>query len=71
MKSKEQLLRLRPAAGRRVRHPGGKLFADNGEPVQINPYYRRLLQAGDLEEVPAGKVASKPKPSSTEGSKTR
>jgi hypothetical protein len=49
---------LRPAEGRRVRHPDGSLFAAEGERVVLTPYYRRLRDAGDLEPVPTEKKSA-------------
>ena len=44
---------LRPAAGRRVSHRDGRLFAAGGESEVFGPFYQRLLAAGDLETIPA------------------
>lgn len=59
---------LRPAEGRRVRHPNGNLFAAEGERVALTPYYRRLRDAGDLEIVKPVKAA--PSKSASKGSKS-
>lgn len=60
--------RLRPAEGRRIRHPDGRLFAAAGEPVPTAGYYQRLLNDGDLEAVPApAKGKPRKSPASEEG----
>ncbi|PIW54590.1 MAG: hypothetical protein COW16_10395 [Sphingomonadales bacterium CG12_big_fil_rev_8_21_14_0_65_65_10] len=50
--------RLKPAEGRRVRHLDGSLFAEAGEYVTVDRYYRRLLSAGDLEQAPLPKKSA-------------
>lgn len=40
-----------PAPGCRVRKPDGSLLAETGEQLPDEPYYARLIAAGDL--VPA------------------
>lgn len=41
-------LTLRPADGARVRKPDGTLLADQGERVELTPYFARLLADGDV-----------------------
>lgn len=53
----------RPAEGRRALHPGGAPLAAAGEPIELTPYWRRLLSDGDIEAVPATKSKPKAKPS--------
>ena len=38
-----------PAAGRRVRHPDGRLLADKGDHVTDASYWQRRLADGDIE----------------------
>ncbi|MBD3728762.1 MAG: DUF2635 domain-containing protein [Sphingomonadales bacterium] len=68
MKTDFSEAQLRPATGRRVRHPDGRLMAEGGESVPFNTFYRRLLDAGDLEPVPADKPTSTSKKTSSKGS---
>ena len=42
---------LRPADGRKVRRQDGKHLAEGGETVELNSYWRRRLEAGDVIEV--------------------
>lgn len=42
---------LRPAASKKVRRPDGKHLAESGETVELNSYWRRRLDAGDVIEV--------------------
>lgn len=46
-----ELKTLRPAAGKKVRRPDGKHLAESGEAVELNSYWRRRLDAGDVIEV--------------------
>ncbi len=39
---------LQPKFGRRVRHADGSLFADGGDQVTLDSFYRRLIADGDL-----------------------
>lgn len=39
---------LQPKFGRRVRHADGSLFAEGGERVTLDSFYRRLIADGDL-----------------------
>ena len=39
---------LKPAAGIKVRHPGGRHLAIEGEPVEVNSYWLRRIAAGDV-----------------------
>ncbi|MFC0710752.1 DUF2635 domain-containing protein [Azorhizophilus paspali] len=52
---------LKPADGRLVRHPADyRPLAAEGEPVELNSYWRRKLKAGDVIEVkPAASAAAK------------
>lgn len=63
---------LRPVAGARVRHPDGQVLAENGDPVAMNPYWRRKLAAGDVVEVveTVKTEAPKPKPAPAARSQT-
>lgn len=47
---------LRPAEGARVRKPDGTLLAENGERLELTPYFARLIADGDV--IP-GKPSSK------------
>ncbi|MGL4205802.1 MAG: DUF2635 domain-containing protein [Aeromonadaceae bacterium] len=42
---------VRPAAGRRIRHPDHSLLDDQGESVVWNSYWHRLHRVGDIEIV--------------------
>lgn len=46
-----ELKLLRPADGKKVRRPDGKHLAEDGETVELNSYWRRRLDAGDVIEV--------------------
>ena len=59
-------IHLRPVEGRRIRHKDGTLFDADGESVPANSFYLRLLDAGDLEKVPAKKKTRRK--SASEGS---
>lgn len=39
---------LQPKFGRRVRHADGRIFSERGDPVVLDPFYRRLIADGDL-----------------------
>ncbi|QPT08584.1 DUF2635 domain-containing protein [Sphingomonas paucimobilis] len=39
---------LRPADGRRVRKPDGQLLKDEGEPIEIDTFWRRRLDDQDV-----------------------
>lgn len=52
-------LTLRPADGMLVRKPDGTQLADEGERVEVTPYFARLLADGD---VVTGKALKKRKP---------
>ena len=62
---------LRPADGRRVRHPDGRLLLDAGERVAASAHWWRKLAAGDVEIVadrataPSRRAAARPAPSTT------
>ncbi|MDA8049965.1 MAG: DUF2635 domain-containing protein [Rhodospirillales bacterium] len=45
-------IRVRPAPGRRVRLPGGKLLKAEGALVARDLFIERRLAAGDVVEVP-------------------
>jgi len=47
------LITLKPAEGRRVRHPDGRLLEEAGEPVAPSEYWTRRLTDQDAETVPA------------------
>lgn len=61
---------LRPAAGARVRHPDGQVLAEKGDPVVMNPYWRRKLAAGDVVEVVEQVKTEAPKPAPVARPKT-
>ena len=61
---------LRPAVGARVRHPDGRVLADNGDPVEMSPYWRRKLLAGDVVEVVEQVKTEAPKPAPVARPKT-
>lgn len=63
-----KLVSYRPAAGRRALRPNGEPLPDSGMPIDLTPYWRRLIADGDIEPVPATKSGPRPKPS--EGSKS-
>lgn len=48
------------AEGRRVRHPGGRLLAPEGERLVPTAYWHRLAAAGDVIFTRASKPAHKP-----------
>ncbi|MBI1408122.1 MAG: DUF2635 domain-containing protein [Caulobacter sp.] len=53
---------LKPAEGRRVRHPDGRLLDPAGEAVTAGPYWTRRLKDGDVVQVeptPSKKPAQK------------
>ena len=51
---------LKPADGMRVRFPGtGRILAEAGEEVEMNTYWTRRLQDGDVVDVPPAKPARK------------
>lgn len=52
----------RPVEGRRARRPNGEPLPDTGMPLVLTPYWRSLLNAGDIEPVPV--VKSKPRSTS-------
>lgn len=52
-RSRPGFVMLRPAPGRRVSHRDGRLFAAGGESVDPNPFYQRLIAAGDLVAAPS------------------
>lgn len=41
-----------PAPGMRIRKRDGSLLSDDGEEIEITPFFARLIAAGDI--VPAG-----------------
>lgn len=41
-------LRYRPAPGRRVRLPDGRLLREAGERLEHSPYLARLIADGDI-----------------------
>lgn len=43
----------RPVAGRRIHKPDGALLSDQGEPIKLTPYWRRLLRDCDIEVAPS------------------
>jgi len=49
----QEIIRLKPAEGRRVRKPDGSLLAEAGEEVTHAPFWIRRLDAGDVEIVDA------------------
>ena len=50
---------LKPKFGRRVRHAGGALFAEGGDRVELNAFYRRLIADGDLVAAATSKARPK------------
>lgn len=71
MTERTDTLLLKPADGRRVRHPHGNLIASQGERVPATPHYLRLRKAGDLVPAVATRTPSTRQNRSTKGSKTR
>lgn len=61
---------LRPADGARVRHPGGRLLAPEGEPVEMTAYWRRREAAGDAVAVASTAKAEPAKPARAASKKT-
>lgn len=51
---------LKPAEGRRVRHPDGRLLGDAGESVAPSPYWDRKQSDGDVVEAKAPKPPTTP-----------
>jgi len=42
---------LKPHDGRRVRHPDGRLLAEEGEAVTLTPYWNRRIEDGDVQPI--------------------
>lgn len=49
----EKSLRLKPAAGRKVRRPDGQVLSADGEFVTPGPYWDRRLADDDVVKAPA------------------
>ena len=42
-------MKIKPAPGRAARHPSSfRLLAEEGEPVTLTPFWRRLISTGDV-----------------------
>lgn len=52
--------KLKPAEGRRVRKPDGRLLADRGEDIAIDAFWQRRLEDGDVVEVEARAAPAAP-----------
>lgn len=61
---------LKPAEGRRVRHPDGRLLAEEGEAVTLNAYWHRKIEDDDVETVGrASRAPRKPRGETPAGDK--
>lgn len=56
----QDTLFLKPAEGRRVRHPDGRLLDAAGEAVAASSYWTRLLLDEDVEDTNPPKAAKAP-----------
>ena len=51
---------IRPVDGKVVLHPNSRRrLAVDGEPIALDPYWRRMIADGDVEMVPTGKPKAK------------
>ncbi|MBO3274131.1 DUF2635 domain-containing protein [Pseudomonas schmalbachii] len=59
---------VKPAEGRRVRRPGDfQLLSPDGERVELDSYWRRLIKAGDVVVVANKPAAPKSASSQNKG----